>query len=142
MPVHRHLNHLCNKLFSYPIPKRETWIVSLLLIHNNFQIYLNDNAIIDLLHQYKDKHIIRHIGITTEKLDKETIEHINLHKAIIDTIQIPFSLEKQFYNPSVLTNYFSIFNQENKKTEEELKKISKEHTHGHFIVLMNSEKRS
>jgi aryl-alcohol dehydrogenase-like predicted oxidoreductase len=111
-----------------------------LLIHNNCAIYLNNPAVLDLLNQYKEKGIIRHIGITTDTLDTPTLSQIHKNKDLIKTIQIPFTLMEDFTPPSVFVNYFSIFTEKNQTSERDFKQFSKEHTQGHFIVLMNSEK--
>ncbi len=119
----------------------KTDYIDQLLIHTNFSTYLKNPAVVDLLNQYKEKNVIRNTGITIDNLNSNTRADIQQHKALINTIQLPFLLEGQLDTPSVFVNYFSIFNQENPKTAAELKEICAKHKKGHFIVLMNSEKR-
>jgi aryl-alcohol dehydrogenase-like predicted oxidoreductase len=113
-----------------------------LLIHNNFKTYLNDNAVVDLLENYKQKGIIRHIGITAEEpLNTEGVAILERNKTLVDTVQLPFHQYAVAPKVGNYTNYFSIFNKNNSgnSVQTNLWETCKNHQNGHFIVLMSSE---
>jgi aryl-alcohol dehydrogenase-like predicted oxidoreductase len=113
-----------------------------LLIHNNFQTYLGDMAVVDLLHNFKQKGIIRHIGITAETpINTEGVALLEKNKDLMNTVQLPFSQYPFASQNGFYTNYFSIFNTQNggNGSQINLWDKCKKHQKGHFIVLMSSE---
>ena len=123
-----------------------------LLIHNNFQTYLADTEVVDLLNNYKQKGIIRHIGITAETpmdmegrhpdiIGTEGVALLEKNKDLVNTLQLPFSQYPFASQNGFYTNYFSIFNANNGGNEAQinLREKCKSHQKGHFIVLMSSE---
>lgn len=121
----------------------KTDYIDQLLIHNNYKIYLSQTAVVDLLEDYKQKGIIRHIGITIEEpLDTEGVAVLEKNKLFLNTIQLPFSQYPSAQKGFAYINYFSIFNKNNGGNEQnDLSNIAKSHVNGHFISLMTSEKR-
>lgn len=118
----------------------KTDYIDQLLFHNHFSDYLENTEILDMLYNYKEKGVIKRIGISLHSLDDNILINLNKYKGIIDTLQIPFALYSYPINFQGKINYFSVFSQKEKNVvADQVKEQCEFYSNGHFIVSMSSK---
>lgn len=132
---------LIQESISSSLSKLKTNYIDQLLLHNHFSSYLENSAITDLLHKYKEAGIIRRLGVTSHELNEQIVHDLVKYEEIIDIFQIPFS----FFSYQVLfngkINYFSLFStQKEEINSNDIKEKCQEYSNGHFIISMSSKK--
>jgi aryl-alcohol dehydrogenase-like predicted oxidoreductase len=111
-----------------------------LLLHNNFNAYLEDPSVFDYLQGLKSRFLVGSIGVTTDVIDEEIIKNIHKNSDKIDTLQMPFKHHALVNFANKPVNYFSIFSA-NTNAHNELEAFKKSRGSdwkGHFIVAMSS----
>jgi aryl-alcohol dehydrogenase-like predicted oxidoreductase len=112
-----------------------------LLLHNNFNAYLEDPSVYDYLQGLKSRFLVGSIGVTTDIVDEEIIKNIHKNSPKIDTLQMPFKHHALVNFPNKPVNYFSVFsaNTHAQNDIEAFRKSKGSEWKGHFIVAMSSQ---
>jgi aryl-alcohol dehydrogenase-like predicted oxidoreductase len=112
-----------------------------LLLHNNFNAYLEDPSVFDYLQALKSQLLVGSIGVTTDIVDEEIIKNIHKNRDKIDTLQMPFKHHALVDFGNKRVNYFSIFNSNGNAHNdiESFKKSKSLAWKGHLIVAMSSK---
>lgn len=119
----------------------KTDYIDQLLLHNNFNAYLEDPSVFDYLQGLKSKSLVGSIGVTTDIVNEDIIKNIHKNKDKIDTLQMPFKHHALVNFANKPVNYFSIFSA-NGHTQNEIeafKQSKGSDWKGHFIVAMSSK---
>ncbi len=125
----------------------QTDYIDQLIIHSHFELYLQDNSIIDYLFQLKQSQRIRTIGVACEgqfTFEQVNIINQNVKKGLIDAAQISFS--SRINSSQLLTkyiNYIGVFQGQHPIDAQKLAQIKEQaqaHQQGHLLVTMNTPK--
>jgi aryl-alcohol dehydrogenase-like predicted oxidoreductase len=119
----------------------KTDYIDQLLLHNNFNAYLEDPSVFDYLQGLKSKFLVGSIGVTTDIINEDIIKNIHQNKDKIDTLQMPFKHHALVNFANKPVNYFSIFsaNGNTQNAIEAFKQSKGSEWKGHFIVAMSSK---